>query len=163
MAKSRDIKIIGEIKSKIKVIETEEETEKAEETTEEPLEDLVMDAPSAREFPEFGMLGGQGSQEMEQRAEAQTPSAATTDENKNAVRYQIQKDVTEEEIARTYRTDVSEARPIMLGMTNQDRTSGERLSNRELESARNKDEGVKYKLSAEPEKQEKKRKYPWES
>ena len=148
----------------MKIIESEEEKEieKSEETA-ESLEDIAFDAPSAREFPEFAMLGGEGSQGIEQREElAQTPSGTTKEENKNAVRYQIQKDVTEEEIARTYRTETSEARPIMLSTSSQERNPERRLANRELESAGSINEESKYKISTEPEKQEKKRKYPWE-
>jgi len=162
MAKLKDIKVIGEIKSKIKIIEKEEEQVEEQEKEEEPLEDLVMDAPSAREFPEFSMLGGQGAQETERENVAQTPSATTEEENKNPVRYQVQGDISEGEIARIYRTEVSEARPIMLGIRESDRTSREISANREVESLRTNDEEIKYKLSSEPEKPTKKRKYPWE-
>jgi len=161
MAKIRNIKIIKEIKPETKVIESKEE--KAEEAAEESLEDITIDAPSAREFPEFAMLGGEGSQGIEQRQEIiQTPSATTEEENKNAVRYQVQGDISEGEIARIYRTEVSEARPIMLGIRESDRTSRGISANREVESLRTNDEEAKYKLSSEPEKPTKKRKYPWE-
>jgi len=165
MAKPKDIKIIKEIKSKINVIEKEEEEiEKTEETTEESLEDIAFDAPSAREFPEFSMLGEQGSQGTEQRQDIiQTPSATTEEENKNPVRYQVQGDISEGEIARIYRTEVSEARPIMLSIDRSDRTSREISTNREVESLRTQDAEIKYRLPSGPEKPIKKRKYPWES
>ena len=163
MAKSKDIKVIREIKSKIKIIEKEKEEEKGQETT-ESLEDITIDAPSAREFPEFAMLGGEGHQEMEQRQDIiQTPSATTEEENKNAVRYQVQRDITEEEIKQKYQTNVSGASPIMLGTTDQERAPRERLANRELEAMGARNEDNKYQISLEPEKQTKKRKYPWES
>jgi hypothetical protein len=166
MAKTRNIKIIKEIKPKIKVIEKEEEEkeiEKAEEITEEPLEDLVIDAPSAREFPEFSERPRE-QEPTQMPPEITTPSATTGGESKGAVRYQIQTDITEEEIERTYRTEVSEAKPIptMLSTTTQERIAPGRLSSRELEAVRTRDEEKRYEISFEPEKPVKKRKYPWE-
>ena len=162
MTKSKEIKVIREIKPKIKVIELKKE-EKEDEITEESLEDIAIDAPSAREFPEFAMPEEQGSQGIEQRQEfAQTPSATTEEENKNAVRYQIQGDVTEEEITRTYRTEISGANPIMLGTT-KERAPRERLANRELEAIGTRNEESKYKISINQEQPVKKRKYPWEA
>jgi len=164
MTKTGNIKIIKEIKPKIRIIEKEEEEiEKTEETTEESLEDIALDAPSAREFPEFAMLGGQGVQEMAQREDiARTPSATTEEENKNAVRYQIQEDITEEEIKQKYQTNSSEARPILLSTTEQERNPRNRFANRELESQRTKNEENRYDLPFESEKPTKKRKFPWE-
>jgi len=167
MAKTRDIRIIREIKPKIKVIEEDGEQVVKQEKEEEPLEDLVTDAPSAREFPEFVMLGAngaQGVQETAPREEIKTPSATTEEENKNVVRYQVQPDVTEEEIARIYRTaEVSEVRPIMLTTTGEERSQRGVSANREVEALRTKGAERRYEISIEPEKPVKKRKYPWEA
>jgi hypothetical protein len=163
MGKTRNIKIVREIKPKIRIIEKEEQVVE-QEKKEEPLEDLVSDAPSAREFPEF--LGRQKEQELAQtQPEITTPSATTEEESKGAVRYQVQRDITEEEIARTYQTEISgvKSMPTMLSAPEQEGAKRTGFESRELEALRTRDEEKRYEISFEPEKPIKKRKYPWEA
>src|SRR3989344_566675 len=111
MAETKKQKVIvREIEPKIKVreiTEEEKEDELAEKASEESLEDITTDAPSSREFPEFSRQNiNVQEQAREEEVQAQTPSGTTAEETRTAVRYQIQREITEREISRTYRSEI---------------------------------------------------------
>ena len=140
----------------------EPETEKTKSGEETPLEEIISeDAPSAREFPQFA-----GRTSEQDRGNLQTPSATTEAENKNVEIYQVQRDLTESEIARVYPTDEL-ATPRTADLTaaaqerQMDRMNRNSLISREFDSTSRMMEDKKYELSLE-DKHVKKRKHPWE-
>ncbi len=173
MAKKPKI-IVREIPSKMKVTEIAEEPapeevseEHIEETNKEPsLESITADAPSAREFPEVTR-----EQQPEQAPRAEepaipTPAGTTEAEGRAAVRYDVQRNVTEKEIRKVYQSREAETRtlernPNLTIPERQDRR--DMFSNRELEAFRaDEQEQNKYEISTEPKATSEKRKYPWE-
>jgi len=154
-SKSKEIKIVKEIKSKmiVREIKTQEQDEEIKEEKEEFLEDIVSTAPSGREFPEF---------RAREQEVPQTPSEVKQ-ETKNATTYQITRDLTEEEIARKYRTNTAPSGTIMLRTEIQEKENRSDFSNRELEGLKSQSQEEKYEISIKSETQTKKRRYPWEA
>ena len=157
MAKTKKSKkIIREIKPKIKVISKKEgavkESKESEETEEAPLEEIISDAPSAREFP--SLLRGEI---QEQRApgpepSVSTPASTTVEEASAGDRYSIQENVTEEDITRLYQTASPEPPRTTLLATRETGSMPSRvdLTNRELTATRTEQEEDKYDVKIEP-------------
>lgn len=169
--KSKKI-IVREIAPKFKVTEIKEENadEAPEAQEESPLEELTTDAPSARMFPESMPLPQtQLPQERIEEPVIPTPAATTETEGRNAIRYQIQTDISEREIKRVYNTQSAESRSIELKNTmltaHQGRINMSRMANPEVEALRGQtaEQERHYEITPEDRPKAERRKYPWEA
>jgi len=171
MAKAR---IIREIPSKMKIIEPEAEEQKPEEKEEfreeASLEDLTAGAPSPRAFPTLlreQQIPEQRTGMEEQAAIAPAASETKEEESKFGAKYEVQRNVTEQEIRKVYNTRAMETRqlesrnPLLLGSERKITTLPR---SPEVEAARaGTEEGDKrYELAPETAEPTSKRKYPWE-
>ena len=163
MTKTKKSKmIIREIKPKIKVTELEQKEGQIKNLIEEaPLEEIISDAPSSREFPSISEETAQQEQRLQGREqEAQNPPIIETT---GSARYAIQRDVSERDIARLYQSKTAEIAGMERGSSG---TSSQRvdLSSREMGVVREGgQEDEKYNIQAEQKSASTKRRYPWES
>jgi len=169
MTKTRKLKkVIREIKPKIKVIDKKEESSKEseenKETGEAPLEEIISDAPSAREFPSILKGDVQGQRTSEPEPPVPTPASTTIEESSTGQRYAIQESVSEEEITRVYRSNLIETSRATPLSTRESSPLSARtdFTNREIEAARTVQVEEQHYVKIEPKSGAKKRKLPWE-
>lgn len=163
--------IVREIKPKIKIIEPENKEQSVEvqqETGETPLEDIITDAPSSREFPALSSEQPRGSV-RERGSETPTPAATTTAESSSGAKYGIQQDVTEAEIRKVYQSRAVSPRQTGADQANPQiqvpglRDTRDMLKNREVEALRTEQADERYSIDIEPKAQSQRRKLPWEA
>lgn len=168
MAKARKSKmIVREIKPKIKVIELEQKEEQIKipaEKEEAPLEEIISDAPSSREFPSITGETAQQEQRLQGREQEAQPSPII--ETTGSARYAIQRNVSEQDIARLYQSKTAEITRMERGSGGIGGISSQRvdLSSRETGAVREGgQEDEKYNIQIEQKPASAKRRYPWES
>ena len=160
-------RIVREIKPKIRIIEPEIEEQSVgepQEAGEAPLEEMIVDAPSSREFP---TLSAEQARELAQErgAETQTPAATTESEAASGAKYSVQRDISEAEIRKIYQSRATISRQAGSEQTisiPEIRDSKAMFKNREIESLRTEQTDEKYSIDLEPKAPSQKRKLPWE-
>jgi hypothetical protein len=168
--------IVREIPSKIKIIEPEAEEQKPEEKEEfreeASLEDLTTGAPSPRVFPTLLRENiPEQRQETEQVKEGDMSGNLgvihTEEESKFGAKYEVQRNVTENEIRKVYNTRAMETRqlesrnPMLLG-SERKITTLPRSPEVEATRAGTEEEDKRYEFAPETAEPTSKRKYPWE-
>lgn len=159
MAKPR-IKI-KEIKKNIKITEIKkEEVIEKKPQEEESLEELALDAPSARAFPQFNQPEIR-VQEIQAPAEREEKKEENTNQPAYAVR-----NVTEGELQRTYETRATTAQRSIIRnpvLAQRERPASE-LQNPEIQALKSREQDggqERYEVKIE-ESEQRRRKLPWE-
>lgn len=161
--------IVRELAPKMKIIEPEAKTDESGEQEEASLEDLTEESPASASFsPDISM--NRTPLTIEREPEVQTTSGTTQAENNAAVKYEIQRNVSEKEIKKVYSERVSEtmqsgSRALVLTSPNpRTQARDDLFRNWETESTMGagSDEERPYEITPERKAQSTARRDPWE-
>ena len=157
--------IVREIRPKMKIIESEEEQPVKSPVKEVPLEEVIADAPSSREFPKFSRLDADIN-ERQRGEENQWLSSETESEGAPRKIYQIQGNVGEKEARETYQSSSSQESMISAPLVPKNQRgsfAGRDVMAVEDSRTPSQSDEVKYSVKVESQEPAKKRRYPWEA